>query len=250
MLFCNENNLAFYRFAIFESCSLLAHGVFNRYGSTKAGDFNLALGNGDEEAEVNTNLDLVTATLGFESLVFAGQVHGDRSLVVKTNPAPEGLAGYDALITRENGLGLLITVADCQGVVLYDPRQQVLALAHNGWRGSVVNILGKTVARLVNEFSVNPGDILAGISPSLGPCCAEFIHYEKELPEDFQEYHVGDHHFDFWTISSDQLMETGIRPENIEVAGVCTKCSHEFFSYRRDKTARRFGLAAGLRGKE
>jgi YfiH family protein len=250
MLLCNENDLAFYRFAVFEPCSSLAHGVFSRYGSTKAGNFNLAPGNGDEEAEMNTNLDLVTDTLGFESIVFAGQVHGDRSLVVQTNPAPEALNGYDALITRESGLGLLITVADCQGVVLYDPRQQILALVHNGWRGSVVDILGKTVSRLVKEFSVKPGDILAGISPSLGPCCAEFVHYKKELPEDFQAYHVGDRHFDFWAISRDQLMETGIKPENIEVAGVCTKCSHEFFSYRRDKTAQRFGLAAGMRGKE
>jgi len=250
MLLCNENGLAFYRFSLFESCPSLAHGVFNRYGSTKAGNFNLAPGNGDKETEANTNLDLVSDTLGLKSLVFAGQVHGDRSLVVRTNQAHEMLNGYDALITRESGLGLLITVADCQGVVLHDPRQQVLALVHNGWRGSVVNILGKTISRLVNEFSVHPEDILAGISPSLGPCCAEFVHYRKELPEDFQKYHVGGRHFDFWAISRDQLTTAGIKPENIEVAGVCTKCSHEFFSYRRDKTAQRFGLAAGLRGKE
>ena len=256
MLSCHENGLTFYRFKIFESCLTLSHGIFTRYGRDGSGELNLALKKGCDEQEVRANLSLVARTMGFESLIFAGQIHGDRALIVRANRKHElgrttGLfTGYDALITKESGLGMLITVADCQGVVLYDPRRRVLALVHNGWKGSVANILGKTVSRLVNEFKVKPGDILAGVGPSLGPCCAEFINYKQELPEIFFKYHVGNRHFDFWAISEDQLTETGVRPENIEVSGVCTVCNNDFFSYRRDKTEQRFGLAAGLIAKE
>ncbi|MEE9557543.1 MAG: polyphenol oxidase family protein [Candidatus Adiutricales bacterium] len=230
----------------------LSHGIFTRYGRADSRDLNLALDNGCDKQEVSANINLVARTMGFERLILAGQIHGDRSLVVRADRKHElcrtsGLfKGYDALITRDSGLGMLITLADCQGVVLYDPRRRVLALVHNGWKGSAANILGKTVSRLVNEFKVKPGDILAGIGPSLGPCCAEFINYKQELPENFLEYHVGNRHFDFWAISENQLTEMGIRPENIEVSGVCTVCNDEFFSYRRDKNEQRFGLAAGL----
>jgi YfiH family protein len=252
MLRCHENGLHFYRFKIFESCLTLSHGIFTRYGRADSRDLNLALDNGCDEQEVSANINLVARTMGFERLILAGQIHGDRSLVVRADRKHElcrtsGLfKGYDALITRDSGLGMLITLADCQGVVLYDPRRRVLALVHNGWKGSAANILSKTVSRLVNEFKVKPGDILAGIGPSLGPCCAEFINYQQELPENFWEYHVGNRHFDFWAISENQLTEMGIRPENIEVSGVCTVCNDEFFSYRRDKNEQRFGLAAGL----
>ncbi len=252
MLRCHENGLHFYRFKIFESCLTLSHGIFTRYGRADSRDLNRALDNGCAEQAGIANINLVARTMGFERLILAGQIHGDRSLVVRADRKHElcrtsGLfKGYDALITRDSGLGMLITLADCQGVVLYDPRRRVLALVHNGWRGSAANILGKTVSRLVNEFKVKPGDILAGIGPSLGPCCAEFINYKQELPENFWEYHVGNRHFDFWAISENQLTEMGIRPENIEVSGVCTVCNDEFFSYRRDKNEQRFGLAAGL----
>jgi polyphenol oxidase len=42
-------------------------------------------------------------------------------------------------------------------------------------------------------------------------------------------------YFDLWRLSFDQLRAAGLRPENIEVAGLCSRCREEdFFSYRRD----------------
>ena len=112
-------------------------------------------------------------------------------------------------------------------------KAQAVAAAHCGWRGSVLNIIATTVAALCTTFAVRPDSLRAVISPSLGPCCAEFIHYRTELPEWMHAYQVRPNHFDFWAISRRQLVEAGLRPEHIDTAGLCTRCRREFFSYRR-----------------
>ena len=255
MKLCQQNGLKYYRFDIFDPFPQLAHGVFTRQGGVSpepCQGLNLAFMPDDDEANVRANLDLAAETLGFAGLSVAGQVHGTNLLEVnRENPhrarrASEVERGYDALVTREPGLGLLIKLADCQGVLLFDPATKVVAVVHSGWRGSAANIIGATVARLTDEHGVRPADLLAGITPSLGPCCGEFVNYRDELPRSFWDFRVGENHFDFWAVSRAQLTEAGLRPENIEVAEVCTVCSEEFYSYRRDKTTGRFGLVAGV----
>lgn len=46
-----------------------------------------------------------------------------------------------------------------------------------------------------------------------------------------------------------ELLNTGLKPEHIEIAGICTQCYPErFFSYRRDgKAAGRFGAGIILK---
>jgi len=63
---------------------------------------------------------------------------------------------------------MMVKVADCQGVLLFDPRRRVAAAIHSGWRGSVQNILGKAVRLMAAEFHCRPADVIAGISPSWG----------------------------------------------------------------------------------
>lgn len=248
------DGLTYYRFEL-PAFDRVAHGVFARYGGVSPAPFdtlNLAFVPGDDPVNVNANLSRAGQALGFSRLAYAGQVHGHRALTVSADnwrqaSRPEEVTrGYDAIITRDSGLGLLVKLADCQGALLSDPRTQVVAVVHSGWRGSVHNILGRTVARLASEFGVNPSDLVAGIGPSLGPCCAEFVNYRLELPEAFWKYRFAGDRFDFWEISRNQLTEAGLRPENIEISGMCTVCGNEgFYSYRREKVTGRFGLIAG-----
>ncbi|MEW6264118.1 MAG: polyphenol oxidase family protein [Thermodesulfobacteriota bacterium] len=257
MIRVNDNGLTYYRFEL-EPLQRLAHGVFTRRGGVSLpplDGLNLAFLPGDSEESVRFNLDLAAQALGLQHLAFARQVHGDQALVVRAGDgyrprrAEEVVPGYDALITPDPGIGLLVKLADCQGVILFDTRNGVVAVVHAGWRGSVKNVLGRTVTRLETEFGCRPADLAAGIGPSLGPCCAEFVNYRRELPPDFWSYRSGDH-FDFWSISRDQLVASGLKPENIEIAGLCTKCGAdgEFYSYRREKETGRFGLIAGRLG--
>jgi YfiH family protein len=162
--------------------------------------------------------------------------------------APQALIA-DAVVTDRSENYLVIQVADCQSVLMYEPVRRVVANVHSGWRGSIQNIIGCTVDAMKQYFGCSPDDILAGIGPSLGPCCAQFINYETEIPKEFWDYKDPDDHFDFWAISTDQLMKAGVRERNIESSQMCTRCrTEEFFSFRAEKTTGRFASVIGLKG--
>ena len=153
---------------------------------------------------------------------------------------------HDALITHEIGVALPILHADCQAAIFYDPITGAIANAHSGWRGSVQNIYGEVVKRLIKMGS-RPENILVSISPSLGPTCAEFVHFEKELPKEFHHFQVNPFYFDFWEISRMQLTALGILETHIEIAEICTHTHEkEFHSYRRDKTEKRNATVIAL----
>ena len=133
----------------------------------------------------------------------------------------------------------MVKLADCQGVLLFDPVKKAVGAVHSGWKGNTKNIVGKAIFRMVDEFGSNPADIIAGVSQSLGPCCSEFSDPYNELPE-FMHTYIRDNHVDLWACTKDQLTSAGVLPENIEFNGECTKChSDKYYSYRaKPKTGR------------
>lgn len=240
----------------------LVHGVFDRRGGVSLAPYaslNASWTIGDQESAVRQNLERIKSALGVAELIAAPQVHGDTVLVIDEETLPpldprlpvRLTPPADALVTRLDGLGLMIKVADCQAVFLVDPVRQVVANVHCGWRGSVQGILGKVVLLLHERFQSRPADLMAAVSPSLGPCCAEFRNYPQELPEVFLPFKVGTNHFDFWAISRRQLRDAGLLAEHIEIAGQCTVCGADrFFSYRAEKATGRMAAVVGWKGGE
>lgn len=235
------------------------HGVFLRQavnGPGRTTSFNLGLGHGASDEAVWQNRGRMLHFIGPEYYgVYARQVHGVDVGVV-TPPGDSGVQEVnhwvqldgDALITDVPGAALVIQVADCQPVIIVDPATGAVANIHSGWRGSLQNIIGVTVGRMENLYHSRPQDLVCGIGPSLGPCCAEFVNYKQEIPQKFWGYRRANDFFDFWQISVDQLVTAGIKPENINLAGMCTKCNqHLFFSYRGDQLTGRFAAVAGIR---
>ena len=249
-----RGGLPYYRFANMTHQRGIVHGIFTRQGGKSQAPFNslnTGLGIGDRADAVAENRRRVAACLGVNSLMFIHQVHGSGIKVFREGKGkgPCHNAVGDAMVTDMPGIGLAIQVADCQAVVLYDPVCGVVANVHSGWRGSIVNIIGRTVETMTEEFGCDPGNLLAGVGPSLGPCCAEFVNYQQEIPEKWWSYRVSEDHFDFWAMSRYQLHKAGIPSENIEITGHCTHCHPEqFFSYRAEGITGRFVVVAGLTG--
>jgi YfiH family protein len=219
---------------------------FDRHGGVSTGAYeslNLGMSVGDSALHVQENRRRVKESMGISRLVSATQVHGDDICFVDDGAvAGDGSVGrYDALITTEVDTGLLIQQADCQAVLLYDKAAPAIAAIHCGWRGSVAGIIGRTVAAMTNYTKSSPESLRAFISPSLGPCCAEFVNYADELPASFLPFQTSANHFDFWRISTMQLIEAGLTAGAVHLAGKCTCCNTDYFSYRR---MRRRGLAA------
>jgi len=213
------------------------YGFFDRYGGVGAAPFNtmnVSYGVGDKENIVSENRKRIQKKMDISTLLSAKQVHAD-GIYCQIEPlgGDREIESVDALITDQPGVGLMIQQADCQAVLLFDPVKKIAAAVHCGWRGSVVNILEKVIFRMVSAFGVSPEKLLVAISPSLGPCCAEFINYKKELPVEFRQFMVREDYFDFWQISKYQLIRAGVGEANVRVAGSCTCCSKDYFSYRR-----------------
>lgn len=212
------------------------NGMFSRIGGSSTGPYaslNLGYHVGDQADRVADNRAQTIAVLGLSQLVAVKQIHSDRVLTVEPHHVATEMEGYDAMISRLPETGLLIQQADCQAVLLSAPKHGVVAAIHCGWRGSVVDIIGKTIHTMQKDHGVRTGDLHAAISPSLGPCCAEFINYRKELPVWMHAFQIKPNHFDFWAISRHQLLAAGVQTDHIDTASRCTRCNQQFFSYRR-----------------
>ena len=256
-----KNNLLYWTFDNLSACPGVVHGIFTRCGGFSGGPFaglNVGKNGGDDPAAVAQNRQAIAGCLGNGGLFFLSQVHGTKVIAVEDARHTPGVSGSmeaagcpeaDAAVTGIPGQMLTIQVADCQSVMLHDPVKKAVANIHAGWRGSIGGIVGRCVDELKNRFGVNPSTLVCGIGPSLGPCCAEFIHHETEIPAQFRKYKDEKDRFNFWQITHDQLVEKGVDAAGIEWSNLCTRCNtHLFYSYRQAGTTGRFAAVIGLAG--
>ena len=279
MILKHKNGVSFFQFPKLLEFSNLQHGIFTRKNGTSQKPFrslNVSFGVGDDRQRVLQNRKIIARCLRGDDFVFIDQVHGNGVLIFAQEYEPDNPYSADSLAEpafTETGKGsgevfefgsgqplrgdaivtdiphkhLVVQVADCQAVLLYEPVRRVVANIHAGWRGSINNIIGRTVELMEHNFGCFSRDIVAGIGPSLGPCCAEFINYRQEIPAAFWPYKDDRDHFDFWSVSRDQLCAAGILAENIDVGRICTKCDIDtFFSFRGEGTTGRFAAIIGL----
>jgi len=170
------------------------------------------------------------------------QVHEDKIAIID-NPYidRENLRGIDALITSLDGCAIGVRSADCVPILLYDSVNSVIAAIHSGWRGTVKRISQKTVRQMTHEFGTVPASLRAVIGPSIGP---EAFEVKSDVVDAFQEAGFqmgrickakGSNTFliDLWEANKSLLVEMGMNPQNIQVAGICSYTNHnEFYSAR------------------
>lgn len=235
------------RFESLEALPGLRHWVTTRGGGVSRPPFDsLNLGGSqDDPMVVIHNRELLRSLLGLPRMAWAKQVHGVR--IIEAGPEAEGNLGEaDGLMTDAPGVGLLIKQADCQAVLLYAPRQGAVANLHVGWRGNVANMPAVGVAELCRRYQARPDELHAAISPSLGPCCGQFVNWRDELPQWMARFRVAEDRFDLVAVTTAQLCEAGVPASNIQASGLCTRCDHDFFSYRREGRTGRFGTVAAI----
>lgn len=270
MIRVERERVAYYQFLGLKDFPGLLHFVSGREGGVSVGGqaaLNLGFMDEDREDFVLTNRVLLAGVVGCEvdAFTFGEQKHTTHVEVVSAEQRGAGarekvtrLPATDALITRESGICLTVLAADCVPVLLYDPRERVIAAVHAGWRGTVGRIVAGTVERMRDEFGCDPRNVFVGIGPSIGPCCfevgEEVVEAAREGLGDLQGLVVngeraGKYLLNLWEANRRQLEEIGVRASNIETAAVCTVCHHDrFFSYRGDRgNTGRFGAGIMLK---
>lgn len=152
----------------------------------------------------------------------------------------------DAIITNRPGCAIMVKVADCMPIFIYDPKNRAIGLAHSGWKGTLKNIIGNTIHEMQKKYNTDPCEIFVGIGPSIGPCCYTRPKWKDEIPESFHKY-MKDDHLDLWKIAEDQLTDLGVPLSHIENMFLCTKCHNDIFSSYRVEKENTKNLAAVMK---
>lgn len=159
----------------------------------------------------------------------------------------------DAIITEYN-IPIGIFPADCECVALIDVKTGVKALAHSGWRGTLLGIVPKVISKMVRRGS-KVSDILVIMGPSISK---ENFEIGEDVIGDFKEYlrkngileeylisydsEIQKYHIDINGIIIKQLLKIGININSILFNEWDTFSSknregeYNFHSYRREKS--------------
>jgi len=295
-----HSDLCYLQFSHLIQFPEIAHGVFTRLGGYSQDPYrslNISLSNGDNLDNVMHNRLLTLRALQLETYPCATLwlVHGadvadlgvddtwddwrfdwpyrsyhieQQEIIWTFKPRRKA----DAIITRRRGVALTLSFGDCPPILLYDPVQGVLGMAHAGWRGTARGVTAATVDAMSEQFGCLPRDIYAGIGPSIGPCCYEVSMEVQDLFQGRTEFYempttekycnlvresavfATQHrsnsgadraytslYLDLWQTNRNQLLMAGLSPEHIELPEICTCCNTDrFFSHRGEygKTGR------------
>lgn len=182
------------------------------------------------------------------------QIHEPRLAVVSPDTPPGPLADCDGLLTALPGAALMTFSADCPLILVYDFETPAVGMVHSSWRCTVAHSTRLLVETMRSAFGSKPARLLAGVGPSAGPLAYEVkddvYQAAASLPDRDRLFRAeeGRLYFDLWEANRRQLIDAGVEPANIELAGYCTMThSDVFFSYRREGPGcGHFGLMAAL----
>ena len=210
---------------------------------------------GDAPEHVVQTLHSLCRVLGIapSNLVMPHQTHettvrqvGNELLSMPKEVRQMVLEGVDALITNVPGVCIGVSTADCIPIILYDAEHRATAAIHAGWRGTVKRIVHNAIAQMHTAFATNPQTLRAVIAPGISLQNFEVGDevYEAFANAAFPMGEIAKRH-EKWHINLPlcnqlQLLEAGLKAENIHATDICTydRCN-EFFS------ARRLGINSG-----
>jgi hypothetical protein len=210
---------------------------------------NMSLCYGDVSNSIgNRETFLKKIGINFKDLVCAKQTHSGNVRYVTESDKGKGALVYDdaiedtdAFITDKKGVPIAIFTADCLPVFLYDPRKPAIGLAHGGWRSTKKNIAFSAIELMQKQFGTDPKDLLVGFGPGIRSCCFEAEEDFKQIfPKDTQERN-GKLYVDLAGANRRQLLEAGVKAENIFDYRICTVCGvKDLYSFRveKDKSGR------------
>lgn len=179
-----------------------------------------------------------------EGIVVPNQTHSDKMvwLTNKINYQADGL------ITNQKGIAIGVRTADCVPLLFYESESEIIAAVHAGWRGTLKRIAQKAVEKIAKAGGKTE-NIIAAIGPHIGLCC---YNIDKQCADRFVEEFGSDrllirkigkvYYLNLMYANYKQLLESGVKKQNIDYQLFCTKCQEDlFFSYRRSKSKTDYG---------
>ena len=216
------------------------------FSSRRHGNMSLYYGDTSEALDNRRNF-LSSLGIDYRDLICGRQIHGNNIKYVTEDDKGSGAFAYggsmpdvDGFITDKKNVPIAVFTADCLSVFIYDPKTPSIGMVHCGWRSSKENIVLTAIKLMQERFNIEPKNLYAGFGSSIRGCC-------YEVSKDFKDYFSqaliekdGKFYLDLAAVNKEQLINAGLKEENIFPPQVCTFCHNdEFFSYRKE------GIACG-----
>ncbi len=267
-----KENVEYLTFPMLDQIPCIKHIFSTRLGGVSEGMFssmNLSYTRGDRKTAVDENFHKIADIFDVnkEQFVCSDQTHTTNIRIVTKEDAGKGVtrkrdfSNIDGLITKEKGLVLSTFYADCVPLYFVDPIEEVIALSHSGWKGTVGKIGKITVDKMVEHFGCKRENILAAIGPSI---CKECYEVSADVIEEVQKTVLemeckqdmirqiaeekSNHKFqlDLWKLNWFILTSAGILPEHIQVTDICTCHNPDYLFSHRASEGKRGNLGAFL----
>jgi polyphenol oxidase len=250
------------------------HGISTRHGGVSRPPYdtlNLGYSTPDDEDDIAENRSRFLQAVGAtpDTVMTAHLTHGNEVAVFDAaqvdrwprswHPVRAGshrstwVFETDGVVSNVPGLTFFMTAADCTPLLLWDRSRDMVGAAHAGWRGTARGIATNVLQAMTESFGTDPSDVVAGIGPSMGPCCYTV---GMDVIEAFASAGIepvlitddGPTRLDLWESNRRQLLDGGVPAASIETMGLCTGCHvSTFFSHRAEAgRTGRMACAIGL----
>ncbi len=236
----------------------IVHAFSTRLNGVSTAPFdtlNLGQSVGDDRARVEENRRRFFGGLDVNAgqVVRVYQAHDNGVLRVEGEVLhragfPESLIDrarpFDALVTKQPGLALTVSTADCVPILIHDPVRRAIAAVHAGWRGTARRVVVSALDAMRDTYGTNATDCRAAIGPCIRACCFEVdAPVTDAMASALADWHSfatatrpGHWQMDLPAINRRLLEQSGVASERIDDLGLCTSCRSDlFFSHRRDK---------------
>jgi len=205
---------------------------------------NMATSVGDSRESVIENRRRITKCLSLreDSIFDVWQVHSNRVIHAEASrkmDQPHQKA--DSIITSKSNITLMMLFADCVPIMMYDPKNNVAALAHAGWQGTVNGVAGETVKSMQEKYACKPEDLIACIGPSI---CVDHYEIGKDVAEEVERSFKdteqilikidGKIHLDLQIANQIVLKKHGVK--KIQNSNICTAGNtSDWYSHRAEE---------------
>ena len=217
---------------------------------------------GDDQESVVENRKRLAQVLGVDPnhLTCGEQVHGVGVTRVTKELVGKGAFSWDdsipdsdAIHTDLVNMPLLLLVADCVPVLLYDATHHAVGVIHAGWRGAIAHIVERTLDSMHEAYGTTADACYLYIGPSIG---GDSFEVSEEIAQQFRQdleglglsqgidlvkyiqregQTVATPHVDLKGYIAAYLVQRGIPMDQISVSSTDTMTEERCYSYRRDQ---------------
>lgn len=194
------------------------------------------------DSSLESKFKMISDYLNLDDIMYLKQIHSDKIFEYDNSIKFKGDKEGDALITNIRNVAIGVFTADCVPVLIVDEIQGVCAAVHSGWKGTINNIVGKTLSRMIDDYNCKKEDLKVYIGPHNKSCCYEV---SEELIKEFKSVDIfmnedinSGRYLNLENCIIIQCRNIGINKGNINKSDYCTFCSDEilFHSYRKENT--------------